>query len=134
MAEAYTGHHDWKDYRAEFTLTPLTGEHHMVNVRVQGAIRSYAAGLLPNGKAAILKNDNGYQILEQTDFAWETGKEYVIALTVKENLIKMEINGNHILKAADEERPYLQGSIGGSMQNGSHDKYRRIRVMPIPDC
>ena len=62
FAEAYTGRHDWGDYRAKFFFTPLTGKHHMVNVRVQGAIRSYAVGLLPDGKAAILKNDNGYRI------------------------------------------------------------------------
>lgn len=131
FAEAYTGRHDWKNYRADFTLTPLTGEHHMVNIRVQGAIRSYAGGFLPDGKAAILKNDNGYQILEQVDFAWEAGKEYVISLTAEENVITMEINGNCMLKAVDGERPYLQGAVGVSMQKGSHDKYRRIKVAPI---
>ena len=67
FAEAYTGRHDWGDYRAKFFFTPLTGKHHMVNVRVQGAIRSYAVGLLPDGKAAILKNDNGYRILAEQD-------------------------------------------------------------------
>ena len=48
----------------------------MVNVRVQGAIRSYAVGLLPDGKAAILKNDNGYRILAENPFDWGCGKEY----------------------------------------------------------
>ena len=76
FAEAYTGRHDWGDYRAKFFFTPLTGKHHMVNVRVQGAIRSYAVGLLPDGKAAILKNDNGYRILAETPFDWGCGKEY----------------------------------------------------------
>ncbi len=128
FAEAYTGRHDWEDYRAEFTFTPLTGENHMVNVRVQGAIRSYAAGFLPDGRLAILKNDNGYSVLAQTPFAWEKGREYTIAVIVKGNEIRAAVE-DVVLSAVDEVRPYLHGSIGVSLQNGSHDRYRRIRVL-----
>lgn len=127
FAEAYTGRHDWEDYTAEFSFTPLTGEHHMVNVRVQGAIRSYAFGLLPGGKAALLKNDNGYRVLAETDFDWKTGTEYTVKITAAGNCLKAEIDGC-VLEACDEERPYLKGSVGVSMQKGSHDRYRRIRI------
>ncbi|HIU75023.1 MAG TPA: ADP-ribosylglycohydrolase family protein [Candidatus Pelethocola excrementipullorum] len=128
FAEAYTGRHDWEDYSAKFYFTPLTGENHMVNVRVQGAIRSYAVGLLPDGKAAILKNDNGYRVMAETDFPWKVGEEYAILVTVKGNKIEAEIDGGCRLNFTDEERPYLMGAIGVSMENGSHDKYRRIEV------
>lgn len=131
FAEAYTGRHDWKDYRAEFTVTPITGEHHMVNARVQGAIRSYAVGLLPENKIGILKNDNGYQVLADAPFAWEYGKEYTIAITVKGNQICAEIDGQQILTVEDTERPYLEGAIGISMEKGTHDRYRRIVVKGI---
>lgn len=127
FAEAYTGRHDWKDYAAEFSFTPLTGEHHMVNVRVQGAIRSYAFGLLPNGKAAILKNDNGYKVLAETAFEWKHGEEYTVKITAKGNLIRAEWE-ECSLEVHDEERPYLQGGIGVSMQKGTHDKCRKIKV------
>lgn len=130
FAEAYTGRHDWGDYRAKFFFTPLTGKHHMVNVRVQGAIRSYAVGLLPDGKAAILKNDNGYRILAETPFDWGCGKEYCIDVQVIGNKISAEIEGC-CLEAVDEEKPYLFGAVGVSMQNGTHDKYRKI---VISDC
>lgn len=130
FGEAYTGRYDWEDYRAEFAFTPLTGQTHMVNVRVQGAIRSYAVGLLPGNKAAILKNDNGYRILKETQFQWEHGQEYEVAVTVQGNKILAEINGIPMLEAVDEERPYLKGSIGVSVRDGSHDKYRVIRVRP----
>lgn len=132
FAEAYTGRHDWKDYRAEFVLTPMTGEEHMVNVRVQGAIRSYAAGLLPGGRLAVLKNDNGYQVLAETPFAWEHGREYTIVVTVRGNRIQAAI-GDTVVCVTDAERPYLQGSVGVSMQHGSHDKYRRIRIQGIAE-
>ena len=130
FAEAYTGRYDWGDYRAKFFFTPLTGKNHMVNVRVQGAIRSYAVGLLPDGKAAILKNDNGYRILAEAPFDWSCGKEYCIDVQVIGNRISAEIEGC-CLEAVDEERPYLFGAVGVSMQNGTHDKYRKI---VISDC
>lgn len=127
FAEAYTGRYDWTDYAAEFTFTPLTGEHHMVNVRVQGAIRSYAFGLLPDGKAGLLKNDNGYRILAEMPFDWKKGEEYTVKITAQGNILKAEINGC-VLEAWDEERPYLRGSVGVSMRKGSHDKYRKIKI------
>lgn len=127
FAEAYTGRHDWKDYTAEFTFTPLTGEYHMLNVRVQGAIRSYAFGFLPDGKAGLLKNDNGYTVLAEKPFEWKAGKEYTVKITVQGNTLKAEIDGC-VLEAIDEEHPYLRGSVGVSMIKGSHDKYRRIRI------
>lgn len=132
FAEAYTGRHDWEDYRAEFTFTPLTGEDHSVNVRVQGAIRSYAAGFLSGGRFALLKNDNGYRVLAQTPFAWEQGREYTVAVTVKGNEIRAQV-GDTALCAVDEERPYLKGAVGVSVRNGSHDRYRRIRVTGAAD-
>jgi ADP-ribosylglycohydrolase len=128
FAEAYTGRHDWEDYEAKFCMTPLTGENHMVNVRVQGAIRSYAVGLLPNKKAAILKNDNGYTVVAETDFAWEAGKEYTITVKAVGARIEADIDGVCSLVYSDEARPYMRGSIGVSMLNGSHCKYRRIEV------
>lgn len=127
FAEAYTGRHDWTDYTAEFSFTPITGAHHMVNVRVQGAIRSYAFGLLPDGKAALLKNDNGYTVMTEAPFAWELGKEYTVKVTAKGNYLKAEIDGC-VLEACDNERPYLYGCVGVSMQHGTHDKCRKIKV------
>lgn len=130
FAEAYTGRHDWQDYTAEFTFTPLTGANHMVNVRVQGAIRSYAFGLLPEGRAALLKNDNGYTVMKEIPFAWELNKEYTVKVTANGNCLNAEIDGT-VLEVCDREHPYLQGAVGISVQNGTHDKCRRIRIEPV---
>lgn len=127
FAEAYTGRYDWSDYSAEFSFTPLTGENHMVNIRVQGAIRSYAFGLLPDGKAAILKNDNGYRVLAEADFPWKQGQEYNVKITAKGNCLRAEVNGC-ILETCDKQRPYWKGAVGVSVQRGSHSRYRRIRI------
>ncbi len=127
FGEAYTGYYGWKDYRATFCFTPLLGENHRVNVRVQGAIRSYAFGLLSGDRVAILKNDHGYRIMQETEYCWLIGKEYKVMITVVGNRITAEIDG-HILTVVDEERPFLTGAIGVSVQDGSHSKYREIRI------
>lgn len=128
FAEVYTGRHDWKNYKAEFYMTPLTGENHLVNVRVQGAIRSYAVGFAENGMLVLQKNENGYRTITSTAFDWDIGKEYCIGVEVSENIIRAEIDGVEILKYQDEEEPYLEGGIGISVQKGSHCKCRRIVI------
>jgi len=128
FGEAYTGRYDWKDYQAEFYVTPIIGEHHMVNVRVQGAIRSYAAAFLPGGKVGILKNENGYRLLIDTKFDWEPGKEYKLGVAVEGSKIKVAVNDQEVLEYLDTESPYLEGAIGISVQNCSRIKCRKIVV------
>lgn len=128
FAEAYTGRHDWKDYSAEFVITPVTGEWHMANVRVQGAIRSYAVGLLPNHKVGILKNANGYKVLIDADFFWEAGKEYIIKAEVNGNEITAYVDGEKVLTHTDTESPYLEGCVGISLLDNSHLKCKSITI------
>ena len=128
FGEIYTGRHDWKDYQAEFYITPVTGGYHMANVRVQGAIRSYAVALLTEGRAGILKNENGYRLLTDIKFDWEMGKEYQIRVKVMGNTVHAAINGQEVLTYQDLESPYMEGGIGISVQNGSRCKCRRIIV------
>lgn len=136
FGETYTGHHEWENYCAEFDITPLVGKCHMVNVRVQGAIRSYAVGFMPDGQLAVMKNENGYRVLKAVSYAWELNKEYHISVTVQGNEIKASVRGASVcdevsVAARDEEEPYLKGSIGLSVQNGSHLKCKRISVFPL---
>lgn len=131
FAEAYTGRHDFCDYKATFFFTPVTGAANQVNVRVQGALRSYAFALLDGGQAAILKNENGYSVLAQTSFPWEAGKEIAVAVTVNGNHITAEIEGMTLDAADESEHPYLVGALGVSVRNGSHSRYRKIVVEPF---
>ena len=128
FGEAYTGSHNWKDYTAEFWLTPHTGDWHMMNVRVQGGIRSYAAGFLADGRAAILKNENGYRILSQCDFAWEKEKEYHLCVSVEGSRLILWVDDQKLLEVTDVERPYLEGAVGISVQNGSHCSCSKMAV------
>jgi ADP-ribosylglycohydrolase len=128
FGEAYTGRYDWEDYTASFIIKPLTGNEHYVNVRVQGAIRSYAAGFAEGGKLVLWKNENGYRKLAEVDFAWEAGREYVITVTAKGRDLAIEVDGKRYLSFNDNDDPYLSGAVGFSVRNGSHCAYRKIVI------
>jgi ADP-ribosylglycohydrolase len=127
FAEIYTGRHDWADYTAEFALMPVVGGTHMVNVRVQGAIRSYAVALMEGGKLALRKNAFGYITLTEAPLDWKPGEEYVIRVRVKGNRIEAGCAGAKI-DYTDESDPYLTGAVGVSVLDGSHASYRYIRI------
>lgn len=128
FAEAYTGHHAWSDYVATFSFTPVTGEEHYLNVRVQGAIRSYAAGLLPGGKLGLLKNENGYRVLKEVDFPWEQGEEYTVSVEAKGAKLSVIVDNKEFITYEDKTEPYLTGGVGIAVRSGSHCRYSSIQV------
>ena len=129
-AEAYTGYHDWKDYTFTGTILPAVGGRHMLNFRVQGGIRSYAAGLTAPNKLGLYKNNNGYTLLAETDFKWETGGEYTLAIRAAGNTLTVGAGGNELLSYTDNDKPYLYGAIGASTPNGRCAfKDFRVKIM-----
>ena len=102
----------------------------MVNVRVKGAIRSYAAGFYAPGKLGFYKNENGYVPLAETDFPWELGSDYSICVTAKGNHFTVTLNDRKMLEVTDSSHPYLNGGIGLSVRDGGHIICRSIKVAP----
>jgi hypothetical protein len=100
-------------------------------VRVQGAIRSYAAGFAKNGKLALEKNENPYRRLTEVPFAWELEKEYTITVSANGPQLTVAVDGREYISYRDDEEPYLSGCIGLSVRNGSHCACRLIRVEGI---
>ena len=100
----------------------------MVNVRVQGALRSYAVGLLPEGKVGILKNENGYRVLTDAEYAWKKGAPVTVRVSVRGDEIDAEVDSVR-LHYVDEDHPYLSGQIGISVRDGSHISLGELKVM-----
>ena len=131
FTEAYTGDTDFTDYKSSFTFTPcFDNASYGVNVRVQGAMRSYRVALNKDNTISIEKNEYGYRTLVSKPFVWEAGKEYTIDVTAKANSISAECGGVRI-SYKDEDKPYLNGSLGVSLYGGSHIKVRKIQVKGI---
>ncbi len=153
FGEVYTGGYDWEDYAAIFHIRPECPGSHMVNVRVKGAIRSYAAGFYAPGKFGFYKNQIdhlpldttgamtgkntesrrshiGYVPLAETDFPWEMGTEYSICVTAKGNHFTVTLDSRKMLEVTDSHHPYLNGAIGLSVRDGGHISCRGIEVAP----
>ncbi len=127
FGEMYTGGHDWTDYALEGTLKPVTGQDCFLNVRVQGAMRSYGAGF-SGGQLVLEKNLYGYSRLCGVDFPWEPGQEYRLRVLAKGNSLEVWVDGRKLLEYTDQNTPLLSGSAGLSVRNGSHCLYRELVV------
>ncbi len=131
FGELYTGLHTWKDVSASCTIKPLTGEEHFLNVRVQGAMRSYAGGLSAEGMLVLRKNHMGYTTLCKTPFPWEAEKEYALELRAQGNRLTLLVNGKEVLSYTDEKDPFLVGCVGVSVEKGSHCLYRDFQIKAL---
>ena len=128
FTEAYTGDTDFSDYSSTFTFTPSFDDaSYGVNVRVQGAMRSYRIALNRDNTISIEKNEYGYKTIECKPFNWQAGKEYTIKVTAKQNVIKAECDGVK-LSYTDNDNPYLNGAVGVSLVGGAHVKVKKITV------
>jgi hypothetical protein len=132
--EAYTGDINWTDYSVTTEFIPLIGDHHHLNVRVQGARRSYAFGLAPGGRFVYYKKDGQYEELGSAPFAWQHGRRYRLTVTAQGTDITAEIRGEDGYVAGlicnARHNPYLSGQIGFSTWHGSHTRFLSLEVRP----
>lgn len=127
FGEAYTGRWDWKDYTAEFTVIPVNGKEWGVNVRVQGAMRSYAV-TFGDGTLSLRKNQNGYRTLWEIPFDWQPGRRIDIRIQADGNTLTVWADGNLIRAYTDTDHPLLEGTVGISVSHGGHCCLDTLRI------
>lgn len=116
-AFAYTGNYYSRDYECTAMITPLHGSSHLLIVRAQGAKRFYAAGFGAEGKVVFLKNDFGFETIEEADFKWEYEKSYRAGLVCAGGTITLIIDGKEVMSVKDDSFSY--GMFGcGSVMTG----------------
>lgn len=128
LSETYTGDVAWRNLALAVDLVPLAGEHHNVNVRVQGARRSYAVGLAPGERLVIYKNAGGYRAVAEARFTWRPGQRYRLRVEAVGPALAVAVDDQAVLRWTDPEQPYLHGQIGLSNEGGSHTRYERVEV------
>ncbi|NWG14993.1 MAG: ADP-ribosylglycohydrolase family protein [Chloroflexi bacterium] len=131
--ESYTGDISWSDYRLSAELVPLLGDHHRVNVRVRGALRSYAFGLAPDGRIALYKKDREYVEVASAPFAWRHGETYRLSITASGAELAASVEGagqSAALNWTDTDHAYLTGQVGFSTGQGGHTRYLSLEVSP----
>jgi hypothetical protein len=102
------GAREWKDYRLEADIRPLMFACGGIASRVQGLERYYALLLCQDGKLRLIRAMDGVQVLAETDFAWEAGKTYLLALETAGNRICAGVNGDPFFDILDTG-PILDG-------------------------
>jgi ADP-ribosylglycohydrolase len=135
LCETYSGEIRWTDYRLEADIVPLIGDHHHVNVRVGGALSSYAFGLAPDQTAVLYKKDKTYRAVASVPFAWAHGSVYQLSLTAQGDTLTASViapdGQRQTLAWRDPEAPYLSGQIGLSTWHGGHLRCQAVRVRPV---
>ena len=129
FAEAYTGDVSWRDLSCSFVMIPDVGTDHFVNVRVQGAMRSYAIGFC-GGEFCIIKNGKTPKKLDGVKFSFDPGKQYRIDVSLRGDAVTGVLDGKLVVTNKGDDDPLLSGSIGLSCKNGSHTRYISIDVRP----
>ncbi|HEY88697.1 MAG TPA: DUF1080 domain-containing protein [Thermoflexia bacterium] len=130
--ESYTGDVAWQDYQITVQLQPVLGERHCVNVRVQGALSSYAAGLVAGERVALCKKQEGhYRELASAPFPWRHGELYTLTIVASGNAISLSANGKQLLQVTDGHAPYSHGQIGLSNGAGCHTRFLNLQVAAL---
>lgn len=127
FGETYTGDIRWGDYTLEGSITPACAGEAALNIRVQGAIRSYAVALADE-KLMIRKNKNGYETLASCVHETKVGKTYRFRIEARGNKISVYENGALVLAAVDEDKPYLTGCIGCSVRDGARAYFDNLKI------
>jgi hypothetical protein len=130
LCESYCGGIDWTDYTLEVELVPLIGEYHNINVCVQGALRSYAFGLAPEGKIALYRKDKTYSVLADAPFVWSHNTGYRLTIAAEGDSLAGVVTATdgqtqHIVV---KDSAYRSGQIGLSTWHGSHTRYQLVRI------
>ncbi|MEG0307844.1 MAG: ADP-ribosylglycohydrolase family protein [Clostridium sp.] len=132
ICESYTGSRKWTDYELECELSPIFGSNHNINLRVWGAMRSYAIGLAENNKLVLYKNINGkYTELSSEDFKWSHDESYRLAITAMKNQFTVFVNDEKLIHFKDTDNPYISGQVGFSTLNNSHTHYKYLKVKSL---
>ena len=141
FGELYTGGCDWRDYRAEYVFTPICGNFHGVNLRVQGGTRSCGAALLEGGRFGLVRSrpdGSGYDLLAETAFPWKWGRPVTVTVEAAGNALRAwarrgetgEGEETAELVSPHGAGPYSNGCVGVSVRQGSHLALDGIRVWP----
>ena len=127
LNESYTGDLDWEDMNLKLKIKPLIGDLHGVSFRVQGALRSYCAALLPGKLCLLKKQDGDLKEMASIPFDWELEQSYQIEVLTEGNVFNMKLKDT-ILTWEDKDSPYLHGQVGLLSGAGCHTCFEKLQL------
>jgi ADP-ribosylglycohydrolase len=123
------GTREWTDYEVSADVKPHMVVSAGIGARVQGMRRYYALLLCNDGKVRLVKALDGTSVLAETDYAWELGRAYKMALRVVGNHLEGRIDDQVLLNIDDTDRPLTGGGIALICEEGSMSS-KAVTVRP----
>jgi hypothetical protein len=111
---------DWRDYRAEATITVYLAEAAGLAVRVGGLRRWYALLLGADGVARLVKARDGETTLAETPFDRQLDRPYAFALEAAGATPRLRawIDGALLFDLTDDADPLPGGGVGLVVREG----------------
>jgi hypothetical protein len=112
------GTREWKDYRAEATITPHLVAATGIAVRVQGLRRYYALLLRRSGKLQLIKELDGQKVLAECDIHFEEEKGYAFRLQISGVHLQAWLDEELRFDVRDEENSLVGGGVALACEEG----------------
>ena len=112
------GTREWRDYRAEATVTIHLAKAAGIAVRVQGMRRYYALLLCNDGKLRLIRALDGDTTLAEVDFPWQQGETHTFRLQIRGKQLIGLVNGVELLRATDDNTLLQGGGVAFVCEEG----------------
>jgi len=122
------GTREWRDYRAEATLTADLARSMGVAVRAQGLRRYYALELAAGG-ARLVRESYGTTVLAECPYDWDLYAPYMLSLSASGDRLIGGVNGIVLFDVRDAFG-IEDGAMGVVLEEG-HIAVDDVRVCPI---
>jgi len=113
---AIQGLREWQDYTVEARLVPHLAQSFGLAVRVQGLRRYYALRLTLDGRAQLLRELDGTQVLAECACPWALYQPYDLALTAVGDRLRASVNGLPLFDVRDAA--LSSGAVGLLIEEG----------------
>ena len=85
---------------------------------MQGLERYYALLFSDGNRIQLIKRLDGESVLEEKDFAWDLGRQFILKLSVRGQKIEGWIDDMILFSVEDVDRPLMSGGIGLIVEEG----------------
>lgn len=111
-ASLFTGNYYCANYVVSGSVHPIFGESHLLAFRALGIMRAYYFGLNGSDNVALLRNNHGIEVVEETRFDWRVGEEYQLHVEVVENTFMCFIDDRKIFAHECDGAFFSHGMVG----------------------
>ena len=130
-ASLFTGNYYSSDYTVSGRVRPIFGESHLLMFRSRGAMMGYYFGLHGEGTVALLKNDHGVEVLQNTPFNWTSGGEYELSVKARGASFVCSIGDEQIFAYEDSTDCLEHGMVGYHHCSAGHTLFGTISVVEL---